>query len=208
MGLLRLSFFIPGTLFGTLTEKFIYPYVQRHSAKHVEVVEMELNLEEILGVRKPEEFVENPPFKAKVLKVEARVHEYNGKERPQVEVVVRRLATKKDDGSWDETPSKPFRIYLPYSKRKSSKYATFTNALWEVAPDLMKNAKSLKDITGAIFIFETKEMTLGNIKANVTIPTKFLGVEPVTEEEISMVEAQEAEAQAGEIADEFAKEVL
>jgi len=151
-----------------------------------------MNLEELLAIRKPDELMDNPPFKAKVLRVDAEVREFDGRKVPQVVIALRRLATQREDGTWvDSVSAKPFRVYMKVSKRKASKYGKFIEKLWEVAPDLMRTARSLKDIEGGVFIFEEKEETLGNIKARVIVPTKYLGKEPITEEEQAMLEAQE-----------------
>jgi len=171
-----------------------------------------MNLEELLAVEKPDELMDEPPMRAKVLdvRVEMRpIRQGSDEKAPYVVFVVRRLATKTEDGWRESLSTKPFGLYYKKSKRKNSKYGKLIEALWQVAPDLMQNAKTLKDLAGAIFEWEMKTIQLGNISnVRLWLPVKLVDVEPVTEEEQEMLRAREIEEQSDKIAEEFAKEVL
>ena len=175
------------------------------------MVEMEIPIEEILAVKRPDELEIEPPMKAKILAVEVEPREVKNSKGQTVTVPylvfrVRRLATKQDDGTWRETiASKPFGLYYKVSKRKDSKYGKLIEALWEVAEDIMKNAKTLKDLEGAIFVFENKEVRLGNIISRVWLPVELVGIEPVSEEEKEMLKRDE---EIENKAEELAREVL
>lgn len=169
-----------------------------------------LDIEELLSVRKPDELEIEPPMKAKILAVEVEEREVTtskGKTKaPYIVFRVRRLATKLDDGSWKETPAqKPFGLYYKVSKRKDSKYGKLLEALWQVAPDFMNTIRSLKELEGTVWVFENKEVRLGNIISRVWLPTEFVGVEEISEEEKQMLQRDE---ELDKMADELVNDVL
>lgn len=169
-----------------------------------------LDIEELLSVRKPDELEIEPPMRAKILSVEVEEREVNtskGKTKaPYIVFRVRRLATKLDDGSWKETPAqKPFGLYYKISKRKDSKYGKLLEALWQVAPDFMNTIKSLKELEGTVWVFENKEVRLGNILSRVWLPTEFVGIEEVSEEEKQMLRRDD---ELDKMADELVNDVL
>jgi len=136
----------------------------------------------------PEELLERPPSRAKVVKTEIEeVEQNNRKDR-----ILHIYAIDQD------RPDFILHIRYRISNRKASKFGMFVAKIYELLkndPDIPKPIK-LKDLIGTVFTWVFKERQVGNILTSFWLPEEYHGKEPVTQEEIQKVEEWIAERNA------------
>ena len=147
-------------------------------------------MEEWLDIElpQPDELLERPPSKAKIVKVDVEQVQ-NG---DRVDKVLHIYAIDQD------RPDFILHIRYRFSNRKASKFGMFVMKLYELLkndPGINKPIK-LKDLPGLVFTWVFKERQVGNILTSFWLPEEYHGKEPVTNEEIQKVEEWIAERNA------------
>jgi len=171
--------------------------------KNPEVLEMVgeewLNLEEF-ELPAPEELVERPPIKAKIVKIEPRKEKSRFRDGEDINIHIYAIT----DRGWIQ------HIIYRYSTHKNSKFGQFILKVYELTkndPEIQKPIK-LSNLIGTTWTWEYKERQLGNVISAFWLPVEYHGKEPVTAEEIQAVEEWINERQQAEqTPEEIGKEV-
>lgn len=165
----------------------------------VDVDLLNLDLEEF-ELPAPEELIERPPRKAKIVKIEVKKEPSRFTDREDVNIHIYCLSEQ----------GYPMHIIYRYSTRKNSKFGQFILKTYELtkgAPEIQKPIK-LKDLIGTIWTWEFKERQLGNVVSAFWLPIEYHGKEPVTTEEEQAIEEWIKEREAvDQTIEEVGKEV-
>jgi len=158
-----------------------------------------LNLEEF-ELPAPEELVERPPTKAKIVKIEPRKEKSRFRDGEDINIHIHAIT----DRGWIQ------HIIYRYSTRKNSKFGQFILKVYELTkndPEIQKPIK-LSNLIGTTWTWEYKERQLGNVISAFWLPVEYHGKEPVTAGEIQAVEEWINERQQAEqTLEEIGKEV-
>jgi len=131
----------------------------------------------------PEELIERPPMKAKIVKIEIKKEKSRFEDRMDTNIHIYTLTQ-------DTEEKRPFHMIYRYSTRKNSKFGQFILKVYELtkeAPEIQKPIK-LDNLIGTTWTWEFKERMLGNVKSAFWLPIEYHGKEPVTTEELQTVE--------------------